>query len=360
MTTGVARPTLVFPGGMPESLAYAAEAARRGESIIGASSVANDPAAPAYPRWIRLPFVHEPGFAREFERAVAEFGIGRVFSAHQVIRRHLEMMLDARGREVELVATASPESATGEGALTAYSSLLDGLPAPRNTADLPGRLELAAMLDRALAMTGESGTAKLLAMAAIAVSAPPGDVIEMGCLAGRSAFVLGWLARRHAIGNVLCIDPWTSEAARQMEVPEILSAVFPGVDFEAFFEQFRRNLVPSFRGTLNYRRAPAHAMRAEYRSGLVVSTAEFGTTRYTGRGSIIHIDANHDYACVSADIADWLPVLAAGGWLIIDDYVWSFGDGPRRAADRLLEQEGTRFDCAFAIDGALFLHRSGQ
>src|SRR5690242_7594655 len=151
MTTMAETPTLVFPGGMPESLAYAAEASRRGESLVGASSVANDPAAAAYSRWTHLPFVHEPGFAQEFQRVVSELGIARVFCAHQVIRPHLEKMLSSLGCDVTLVRPAPQARTIGRDVSAAYATLLSGLPAPRVTTDLLSELELTAMLDRALA-----------------------------------------------------------------------------------------------------------------------------------------------------------------------------------------------------------------
>ena len=34
----------------------------------------------------------------------------------------------------------------------------------------------------------------------------------------------------------------------------------------------------------------------------------------------VHIDARHDYASVSADIAAWAPKVRAGGWLSGDDF----------------------------------------
>jgi Methyltransferase domain len=34
----------------------------------------------------------------------------------------------------------------------------------------------------------------------------------------------------------------------------------------------------------------------------------------------VHIDARHDYASVSADIAAWAPKVRIGGWLSGDDF----------------------------------------
>jgi hypothetical protein len=41
-----------------------------------------------------------------------------------------------------------------------------------------------------------------------------------------------------------------------------------------------------------------------------------------------------------------------GGWLILDDYEWAHGDGPRRAGDELLDD---RMAKCFVAGGALFI-----
>jgi SAM-dependent methyltransferase len=352
--------TLVFPGGIPESLAYAAAAAQRGEAVIGASSLASDPAAGAYPHWLRLPYIDEPGFADSLAMAIRDNGIARVFSAHQVVRRQLARMLDTLSPAVLLVGAGVTPPSLGASFVAPYRDFFDGLPACSPRREPLGEGELAAILDRAIAMTGESGLAKLVALAAIAGSAPRGDVVEIGCLAGRSAFMLGWLARRYRIGATLCVDPWSSAAARQTEVPTTVAAIFASADFDDFFAEFRRNLVPCFHETLNYRRLTSHEARAAYGEGFVVTTPEFGTTRYAGRAAILHLDGNHDFPRIAADLEDWLPALLPGGWLVVDDYVWRFGDGPRRAADRLLEASPEDFECGFVADGALFLRRAAR
>ena len=47
-----------------------------------------------------------------------------------------------------------------------------------------------------------------------------------------------------------------------------------------------------------------------------------------------------------------------GGWIVIDDYTWPFGDGPRRVGDEFLAANRDRISAAFVMGGALFI-RSG-
>ena len=46
------------------------------------------------------------------------------------------------------------------------------------------------------------------------------------------------------------------------------------------------------------------------------------------------------------------------GWIIIDDYVWPWGDGPQRAGDEFLAEHHRKIGCAFVIGTALFVKLS--
>ena len=41
--------------------------------------------------------------------------------------------------------------------------------------------------------------------------------------------------------------------------------------------------------------------------------------------------------------------------IIIDDYQWTFGDGPQIAADAWLEKNSVQVVCSFVIGSALFI-----
>ena len=80
-------------------------------------------------------------------------------------------------------------------------------------------VEVAAVLRQAMAIYGESYETKMAAMMAAFADTPPGDVIEIGTLSGRSAAVLLLMARRHKTGSVLAIDPWNTTESRQTRSP---------------------------------------------------------------------------------------------------------------------------------------------
>ena len=196
---------------------------------------------------------------------------------------------------------------------------------------------------------------------AIFATAPKGDVVEIGVLTGCSASVLEMMASRYDTGPVLAVDPWSYANSVQEESPRDLQEMVDVWDATVPFETFLTQLLPiARRGAFNY--LPLTSRDAYGRwSGdqAVVRSAEFGETRYAGRIAVLHIDGNHDYAAVSEDVALWLPHLLPGGWVILDDYFWLHGDGPRRVGDAFLTIRAAEVARAFVCGSALFVRLSG-
>ncbi len=343
---------LVFPAGLPEAAAFAATAQSFGRELVGASSVSADPAKGDYRHWVRLPYVYEDGFASELGHVLTQFGISSVFTSHEVVRQCLARLLPELAPAVTLLDRPVQPRQSGP-SHAELQWLAAGLGVAGSA--VIGPVELDAVLQRALAMRSESSLVKLAYILALAPLLPPGDVVEIGALAGRSAFVLGWAARRYGVGPVLVMDPWSQSEAMQHDAPQVLLDSTKALDFGGFFAEFLANLVPCFHGSLNYLRSGSGVVRPSYRPGFRVGPTEFGSTEYLGRIALLHIDGNHDLTAVARDVADWLPLLCSGGWAVLDDYDWPFGDGPRRVGDALLQSE--QWQTAFVCAGALFLRR---
>ncbi len=341
---------LIFPAGLPEAQSFAAMARAEGRALVGASSLSDDPARADFDVWAELPYVHHAGFAAALRAVLDAHDIDAIFSSHTTVRHRISVLLPEIAPGVELLdRIRGPRRA--EVPLAWHATLAASLGA--QAATLPRALEISAVMERALAMRGESGPSKLAAMLALGPVLPPGDLVEVGALSGRSAFVVGWMARRFGLGPVLVLDPWTQDDAVQHDAPAVLRDATRSLDFGDFLAEFLENLIPCFHSSLNYRPARAEAVRSAYRRGFTVGPTEFGTTVYGGAITLLHIDGNHDFGAVTQDLADWAPLVRPGGWVVVDDYVWPFGDGPRRAGDALLAR--ARVSCAFVCDGALFL-----
>jgi hypothetical protein len=348
--------TLIFPATVQAALRYAEEARERGEEIVAAASVQDEESRRHFGRWIRLPSIYEAGFVDALKRLVVSDRVERIYSpvpsVHAFLRRLLrEQPLGARlvGR---MPVTAETERfrallAEAERHKTFIAQASDG----RSRLDL---LEVAAVMRQAELIYGESSAVKIAAMMAAFADAPKGDVVEIGSLVGRTAFVLAHLARRLEIGSVLAIDPWAASQSVQKDSPTSLLDLLDAWDLELGFQDLVTNLIPVASAGFGLLRMPASEGHAHYRAGQV-ETPWFGVARYSGRIAVLHIDGNHDLAAVTADCELWLPHLVPGGWLILDDYVWAHGIGPQIVGDTLLERSVERIDRAFVCGKALFV-----
>jgi hypothetical protein len=180
-------------------------------------------------------------------------------------------------------------------------------------------------------------------------------LVEIGSWWGKSAFILLRLAQTYGIGRLYCVDPWSDAHLVQGGAASVVDLVSTQYSAEEAFQVFLLNLRPYAHGDLSYLRCPSTEGAVRYRSGGTVKTPEFGSAKPAGAIALLHIDGNHSYACAKADIDAWTPAVTPGGWIIIDDYVWPFGDGPQRAGDEYLEAHADRIAVAFVTGSALFI-----
>jgi hypothetical protein len=221
-------------------------------------------------------------------------------------------------------------------------------------------LEVAAVLRMAGHIYGESNEQKIAAMMGIFGSAPKGDVVEVGSLVGKSASVLALLARRYRTGNVLAVDPWLAAAATQHDSPETVRVGLVNEwRWDVLPQDFAINTYPIGIGGINFLQQESVKGCEIYKRDKAVESAVFGRTEYEGRIAVMHIDGNHDYAQVKQDCEAWLPLLERNGWLILDDYIWAHGDGPKRVGDALLQQRASQIERWFECGKALFIKFRG-
>ncbi len=347
------RTILVLPGGTPLALRYRHHACLFGDRLVGASSVADDPAQTLYPDWTFLPRYTEPDFAQMLRQAVDAHGITHLFCTHYSLWRYLKEALPALVPGVVLNETDPLELD-----FAPYAELETRAAdlAPVNADEAAW---LAAVIKHAEAIPGQFSEAKLKALLAEARDLPQGDVVEIGSLFGRSAFVLLMIARRFGIGKVLCVDPWGEATPAQTDANVEARAVGAAMDFNRAYEMFQANLKPYADHDLNALRMPSDKGYRAYCDDPTVDSPEFGHTQFQGAIACLHIDGNHDYAVVSEDLATWPNLVRPGGLIIVDDYEWAFGDGPKRAADAFLERKSDAIAATTKADGALFIRLAG-
>ena len=350
------RPVLVLPAGYGDGPLVAAHAAARGMTVIGASSVADDPAAAGCDAFVALPHVSDPDFDQRLAAAIRAHGVGQVHASHFAIWNRLKAELPRLAPGVTLTMGRSAFDLQDE-----YRGLMARVsaapPIPELEASPTRRpaltpVETAGMLRAATAIQGESYEPKLLALIEAMRLAPAGDIVEIGSLFGRTAAFMAMLNNRYDLGQILCVDPWTPTAIDQGHAA--LKDAGLMFDWGSFRSMFEVNVAPFAQGRLNYVQALSVDGARAYAGG-EVETEAFGRTVYEGAIGVLHIDGNHQYENVLADVEAWAPRVKPGGWLVLDDYEWDWGDGPQRVADDYLAANAARIRLSFVRGHAMFI-----
>jgi hypothetical protein len=343
---------------MPRSLTYLERALAEGQRVIGSSSLGYDAARERYPEWANLPYITSPDFDDALRRVIADFDIGGIFTPSPVVWDYLNTCIADTFPGVVLVNSSpvASEVAPYRNALQ-FAEMVLAEPLPL-AADGPAKpsisaLEIAALFHHAESIPGMCDNEKIRALCEMFRYAPLGDVVEIGSWWGKSAFVLARLATCYGVGNLLCVDPWSKEHLVQEDEKGLVDRV--PVNADEALTVFQLNLLPYAHGAVNYLRLPSVEAAAEYRCNQIVVNSTFGQTHYAGRIAILHVDGNHSYENARADVDAWADLVSPGGWIVIDDYVWPYGDGPRRVGDEFLVENLAHIELAFVMGSALFI-----
>jgi hypothetical protein len=307
---------------------------------------------------VTLPFVGTSGFDESLRQAIADFDIGGIYTPNLVVWDYLHRCMQASFPGVTLVNESPIESEVAP----YHKALAFGRSVRAHPLELSGsgpvrpsitELELAALFHHAEAIPGMCDHEKIRALCDVFRSTPAGDIVEIGSWWGKSAFVLLRLAQCYGTSSLLCVDPWSNTHLLQNDERSLLDRV--PVNADEALTMFQLNLLPYSNGAVNYLRLPSVDASAEYRSRRIVSTPVFGETTYSGRIALLHIDGNHSYANAQSDVASWCDLVMPGGWIVIDDYTWPYGDGPQRAGDAFLSEHHDQIANAFVMGSALFV-----
>lgn len=348
--------TLVFPAVNQAAVDYLNAARHRHEITICASSVTNDLIRAELGDIHFLPFIHEEDFPQQFLSLVAARSICRLFCPISTVHVFMRRFIAAHRLEIELIG----DSPVRQQVLQHYQLMSRArrlMPLVELCADghACSLVELAGVLRQLSLIYGESNDDKLAAMMGIFARSTVGDVVEIGSLMGRSAFVLLYLAWRHNIGQVLTIDPWRADTCVQHDSPDALEGVADEWDFNVLSEGFYVNMVPFRTDDHAHLRMSSEDALKVYDAGDPILSWRGRRIAFSGKISVIHIDGNHDYDCVRRDWGLWSDKLLPGAWLVLDDYIWAHGDGPYLIGNELLREEWKRIECAFVCGKALFV-----
>ncbi|MES2025032.1 MAG: class I SAM-dependent methyltransferase [Pseudomonadota bacterium] len=359
------KPILIFPAGMPRSLDYLSTCLRERRPVIGSSSLDYDVSRGKYPAWCHLPFVNDPAFNDALKAAIKEFGIGGIYTPNPVVWGYLNRVLQTIDPEVFLI-NDSPvtNELSGYRAATAYARQAFNAPleigSPIRPRQSISELEIATLFRHGNIIPGMCDGEKISALCEIFRYAVEGDVVEIGSAWGKSAFILARLAQCYGIGNTLCVDPWSVEFLKQNDNGGLVDQTIDQYDTNETLRVFEMNLLPYNKGDINYLRMASVAAAGHYTAHRNATTESFGSTDYAMRIAVLHIDGNHSHDAAKSDVEAWAPHVVAGGWIIVDDYVWPYGDGPQRVGNALIAEHQTQIAVSFVIGSALFIQLSTQ
>ncbi len=357
---------LVFPLDLDESQYFTEQAKSLGLNVIGASSVMRQATDLNVDEFAYLPYVTADDFDSAFDKLINQYSITHVYTPHSGVWNHIEeLLLSSKDYRFHL-CTPKPFDANWLKYKPSYdwvkkvqADTLAGFLA--NGSFLRGLLSEAhysALHKQFRNIPGQCDDDKLLSLSVIMRLIPQGDIVEIGSLYGRSAYAFAYLAKKYHIGNVISVDPWKAGKIKpQGNQAKLLNKQIGEVDPDIIFQIFLANA--ALLDNLTYIREASEQAVTIYINNVeegFVKTPELGRFSVTGEIALLHIDGNHKYEEVCKDIDNWIPHVKPGGWVLLDDYVWAFGDGPKRAGDELIKKN--IFDLSFCLGDTLFLRKS--
>lgn len=329
--------------------------------VLGSSSILSS--FSEVDEFISLPFITANDFLSEFRKVIAEKNVTHFYTSHAGVWGVINSYIERPESDINLVMCSdfpfqkewdrmNPAVKWARG----LSFLLDSSNVGMEVSSELSESELSSLYKFYFDIPGQSDTQKLEALVAIAPLVPKGDWVEIGSLYGRSSFALGWLANRYTQSSLYCIDPWDEALVKpQGGRAAVLDSQIDDIDSDQIFRIFLSSI--GILDNVNFFRKISSDAIDDYeqlisqRDSRVVSDGKASKSI-----AFLHVDGNHHFDEVTKDIELWEPHVCIGGWVAIDDYLWAFGDGPKRAGDILLSTG--RFDIAFVQGDTLYMRKS--
>ncbi len=278
----VKRKLLCLPGGMPRSLEYISSVDQKTVEIVGASSEKFDPSRGYYDEWCYLPHISDAMFSQDFISLIKKQKIELIFTPHQVVWNFINELIQTHNLEISLVNQQPilTELAPYQQCLQAGYDLANStmeIATVSSAKEKLSAIQYASLIKHARSIPGETDEHKIAALCEILCFCPPGDVVEIGVLWGKSAFVLAFLAKHYQLGSVLCIDPWSKDFLPQAS--ELLMKYSSNThDISEALAIYQMNLIPYNSGDINYLQLPSANAYEQYCTNHSVNSEVFGHT----------------------------------------------------------------------------------
>jgi hypothetical protein len=210
--------------------------------------------------------------------------------------------------------------------------------------------ELAQLFIEYNSLFGQCSFKKFTYLYILSKSLQSGYILEIGVLYGKSlkALALGSKSNENVI--VFGIDPWNHEKSSQKDQPGPLATNDFELHWDSIYEMAKINL-DTFISKEKLQLFRNDSEGAE----TVVQDELLSRRNVKGEIMILHIDGNHDFYSCLQDWRIWETKLGNGGWVIIDDYHWPYGEGPNKLGNLILKENEINIEKNFIIDNSLFI-----
>lgn len=348
---------LILPCNTSQALAFAVRQRNEGHRVIGASSLPVENTQGYYDDYIKLPWLTEAAFDQALLGALEATQCRYIYAPQYGIYDRIRGLLADFAHSATLVPLPETDMDALQFAAI-YARASDYAKFINQDTERPLSLAwITSLLTHFIQIPGQCSEEKFCALLYAGLCFPRGDVVEIGSFYGKSAFVLGAIARLRQSGKLLCIDPWHENKVPQKRVHEVLKTMNQRRERSTVHARFVNYLLPYLYDNMNYLQMTSEQAHTLYQHNTVISSDAFGQTDYAGKIACLHIDGNHDIEFVSQEIAQWAGYIVPGGWIIFDDYYWCYGDGPKQAADAYIATHQQHIRQCFVCGGALFVHK---
>ena len=168
--------------------------------------------------------------------------------------------------------------------------------------------QLKERLKSILRLDGWCSYGKAIHLAQIIIDHRPEVIVEVGVFGGRSAIAMAMACQHAYTGKVHAIDPWTKAAALEGGTNPENDAWWSALDIDKIYRTFMSNVrTLGVEDWIEVHRVHDVDALPLFRDGSV---------------NLFHLDSNHSEAVSVRSVRDWIPKVAAGGFVFFDDISW--------------------------------------
>jgi predicted O-methyltransferase YrrM len=170
-------------------------------------------------------------------------------------------------------------------------------------------------------LAGWCSLQKALWLAELVSNSNATKICEIGVYGGRSLLPMAIAARRHPDAVAYAVEPWSNSVAVACATDEVNDQWWSRVDLKAIKDRFLSAVMAcGLTGIVKIVELSSNEARMAF------------LANPDNRFDVLHIDGSHAEAQALADVVDWLPLVAPGGIIVLDDIDW---DTVKMARDHL-------------------------